>query len=951
MSITFTPGKLVELRDREWVVQPSGQRDILLLKPLGGSEEEITGIYLPLEFEEDELKEVTFPAPTAQDLGDFSKAKLLHDASRLSFRNGAGPFRSLAKLSFRPRSYQMVPLIMALKQQIVRLLIADDVGVGKTIEALLIVKEMLERRTIQRFAVVCLPHLCDQWQQEIKDKISIEAVVIRSNTQAKLDREIQGDTSVFQYHPYQIISIDYIKTDQRARTFVNECPELVIVDEAHTCARPEGASDTQQKRYSLINDIAKKENQHLILLTATPHSGKSQQFHSILGLLKPEFETLDITSTGNLSNERQNARRRLARHFVQRRRAHVEKWMHEDTPFPTREPGEYNYDLTQEYLLFYNDVLDFVRKLISGEDSKRKVHYWTALGLLRGIMSSPAAGISMLQNRREKIISNDDLQELDHNPVLDTSDGFDSDLTPKELIENTDWNWRQIEQLKNFEQRLEKLANPESDEKLLATQTIMEDWLSNGFNPVIFCRYISTANYLGEKLKKLMAKSKPARLRKVHIEIVTSEDPDELRRQRINEMADSDLRILIATDCLSEGINLHELFTAVLHYDLPWNPNRLEQREGRVDRFGQTAPTVKTWLLFSEQNPVDGVVLNVILRKVSEIKKATGINIPFPEDSQSILDTITESLLSNSDAKNHQQLELYLDEFDEAKQIKNKVSDSFNRAAERENATRSIFAQNAIKADEIEKDLADNDNAIGNPKVVEDFVCNAIELLGGQIDANSPPSSGYTLYRANLPESLKELLPKNNSESHLVSFHSPCPRNHIYLGRNHLFVEQLCQIILNNTMEREPYAAARAAVIRTSQVDSPVTIYLLRARNVIHEISNVSNEHVAEEMILMGLRGDPDDADFLSQDDCYELLYCANATSEISPERRTRILEKSLSQLPQLSENFDHLALSRAQQLVEAHERFSRHFAKDRYGVVQPVLPMDILGIYNILPA
>ena len=102
-----------------------------------------------------------FP-PSSADLGDISTARLLYDSARLAFRNGAGPFRALAKLSFRPRAYQIVPLIMALRQETVRLLVADDVGVGKTIEALLIVRELLERRTIRRFAVVCLPHLCEQ---------------------------------------------------------------------------------------------------------------------------------------------------------------------------------------------------------------------------------------------------------------------------------------------------------------------------------------------------------------------------------------------------------------------------------------------------------------------------------------------------------------------------------------------------------------------------------------------------------------------------------------------------------------------------------------------------------------------------------------------------------------------------------------------------------------------
>jgi superfamily II DNA or RNA helicase len=141
--------------------------------------------------------------------------------------------------------------------------VADDVGIGKTIEALLIVRELLERRIIRRFAVLCLPHLCDQWQEEIRAKVGIEAVVIRSNTQARLDREIHGDASVFQHFPFQVLSIDYIKSDMRRDVFVSQCPELVIVDEAHTCARPTGASPGQQQRHDLVRRIAEKNEQHL----------------------------------------------------------------------------------------------------------------------------------------------------------------------------------------------------------------------------------------------------------------------------------------------------------------------------------------------------------------------------------------------------------------------------------------------------------------------------------------------------------------------------------------------------------------------------------------------------------------------------------------------------------------------------------------------------------------
>ena len=620
MSTTWQPGKLVSLRGRDWVVLPSDTTELLLVKPLGGSDEETIGIYLPLEIPHDIPQDAHFAPPAAKDFGDIATARFLYDAARLAFRNGAGPFRALAKLSFRPRAYQIVPLVMALRQDTVRLLIADDVGIGKTVEALLVLREMMERARVKRFAVVCLPHLCDQWHQELRDKLGIEADIIRSNTQAKLDRMIQGDASVYDYYPYQIISIDYIKADSRRSVFVEQCPELVIVDEVHTCACPVGASKSQQQRYHLLRDLADKHDQHLVLLTATPHSGKPEEFRSLLGLLKPDFETLDLPSSS------QTERRTLARHFVQRKRADVEKWMGENTPFPDRDAIEWNYDLSPAYAKFFDDVLDFARKLVAPGDSgqrKKRVHYWTALGLLRGVMSSPGAGVKMLATRLDKLfeVEIDDVatekDETIRNPVGDLEFGVETDTSPTQVMEQGDWTDHQRRQLRSFSKRLEALAGCEHDQKLYAASIVIENWILSGFHPVVFCRYIETANYVGEHLHPLLK----AKIPRLDLQVVTSEKPDELRKQRIEGMAGDRPRILIATDCLSEGINLQEWFTAVLHYDLPWNPNRLEQREGRVDRFGQQAPEVKACLLYGKDNPIDGIVLDVLLRKVREIKR------------------------------------------------------------------------------------------------------------------------------------------------------------------------------------------------------------------------------------------------------------------------------------------------------------------------------------------
>jgi superfamily II DNA or RNA helicase len=941
----FKPGALVKVRNRDWVVLPSNDGKLVLLKPLGGSEEEITGIYLPLAFAEDKIESTNFPFPSAKDLGDISSARLLYNAARLAFRNGAGPFRSLAKFSFRPRSYQMVPLIMALKQEDpIRLLIADDVGVGKTIEALIILKELLERRVIKRFAVIVLPHLCNQWQAELKDKFGIEAVIIRSNTQARLDREIPDDTSVFHHYPFQVISIDYIKSDHRRQVFIQQCPELIIVDEAHSCSVAAGAKTVQQQRYQLIRDISKKSNQHMMYLTATPHSGKAQQFSSLLGLIKPEYLALD------LPNATQGQRRDLSKYYVQRRRADVEKWMNEDTPFPKRDAGEFQYDLSIKYSTFYDDILDFALGLTKSSDlheGRKRLRYWTALALLRGVMSSPAAGVEMIKNRIKKGAFEPEPEEdldTDANPVMDEDYDSAKDYTPTSIISKTDWTGAENKKLNHLAEQLETLHDIKDDLKAAQALEIITKWLKEGYNPVVFCRFIKTANYLGDILKE--------NLKKTNVQVVTSEDPDEIRKARIDGMRPSPQKVLVATDCLSEGINLQDQFTAVLHYDLPWNPNRLEQREGRIDRYGQQSETVKAYLLYGTNNPIDGVVLKVLLRKVREIRRSTGISIPFPEDSKSLMDSVLQAVISDSQAatkrRNAKQLTFDFAEIDEVRQKEIIATRAIEEAADRETASRTIFAQHAIKANEIEQDLKQADEAIGNPEAVEAFVTEALlNVLGVQLSKDRK-ANGYTLYTANLPPVLKSVLPAK--EQLKVSFFSPTAEGYMYLGRNHVFVEQLCQHLMANALSSVTQKGpARAAVIRCRDVKIKTTLLLFRVRSVIEEKQG-KNQFVAEEMLSWGYRGSPSDKDILDKDEVKTLMATALPSANITDQAKASFLDNELENISEVRKEFDDIALTRAKILIEAHERFRKVMGGKRFKVVEPVLPMDLMGIYILLP-
>src|SRR5260370_9281592 len=290
----YEVGSLVLLRGREWVVIPSDGSDVIRLRPLSGREEETIGVHRLLE--ENQLKPATFPDPDPSTAGDFIGGKLLRNAARLSLRSGAGPFRSLGRISVRPRPYQFVPLIMALRLDPVRMLIADDVGVGKTIEGGLIAGELLDRGDALRLCVLCTTHLCDQWQTELERWFHIHAAVVRTSTIARLERSIpRGGDSLYKYCKHIIVSIDFAKSDRRRHDFLAGCPDLVIVDEVHTATAPGiRSSREQQQRHELLQDIATNENRHLLLLTATPHIAVEDTFLSLLTLLSPKFGTLNL---------------------------------------------------------------------------------------------------------------------------------------------------------------------------------------------------------------------------------------------------------------------------------------------------------------------------------------------------------------------------------------------------------------------------------------------------------------------------------------------------------------------------------------------------------------------------------------------------------------------------------------------------------------------------------
>jgi len=726
-ELSAMTGKIVACRRRTWVVLPSGNPDVIRLRPLSGNENEICGVYLPLE---NDIKPAKFPLPQPESIQDLTAAQLLLDATRLNLRSGGGPFRSLGHISVRPRPYQIVPLLMALRQQVVRLLIADAVGIGKTIETALIARELLDRGEIKRLAVLCPPQLCDQWQRELKEKFHIDAVVIRSGTASKLERGLpSNDHHIFSYYPNIIVSLDYAKSDRRRASFLVHCPDLVIVDEVHTATMSNKDAAIQQ-RHQLVSEIAANPKQHLILLTATPHSGIETSFLSILGLLKPEFEQYD------LENLTEGQRVELAKHFIQRRRADVQHWQGNETPFPERDSLELSYNLSQEYKNLFEQVYDFAR------------------GLVR-----------------------------------------------------------------------------ETDPSLSYAQ----------------------------------------------------------------------------------------------------------RREGRIDRYGQQTPKVKCILLYGSDNPVDGAVLEVLLRKAVKIHKSLGITVPVPMDSHSVQEAVFKSLFER--ATDVRQLTIF-DIMEDSDSPLAQVHQSWDRAVEREKQNRTRFAQRSIKAEEVERELIESDLVLGNEADVERFVVAACKRLESPLTQKK----GY-YYLPNIPLCVQDIL---GDKPRTIIFVTPAPEAVEYIGRNHPLVERLAHYLFENALlSSNSPIASRCGVTVTDAIFKATTILLLRLRHLLESRNHQSL--LAEECLVKSFTGLPNKPQWLPQEETLSLLTTVEPKGDLSAENKRSRLENILNRLEELQPELEQIAINRAEILADSHQRV-RIMTKQGKVSVTPQLPMDILGVYCLLP-
>lgn len=920
MTAAFAPGDLVQARGREWVSLPSSFPGLLCLRPLTGSEADIQ--LLDPALEREPVVPARFDLPKLDDLATQDAGRLLAEALRLSLRRGAGPFRAASRVSFEPRAYQLVPLLMALRLATVRLMIADDVGIGKTIEAGLILRELVDRGEVDRFAILCPPHLVEQWTTELRAKFDLDSVAVTASSATRLERSLAASQTLFEVHPYTVVSLDYIKAEKRRDSFARACPQFVIVDEAHACV---GTHMGRQQRFELLKRLSEDESRHLLLLTATPHSGDEDAFDRLLGLVNPEFSSESL--------ETDASRRRLARHFVQRRRIDItgREWG-EERSFAKHLTSEKTYNFNPQHQAFHDAVLDYCLGVVEGagtDKHNRRLAFWSTLALMRCVGSSPSAALSALRTRLNDV-------EVLEDQLCDEDEAEGLDVEPASVVADD-------APLRTLVEQAERLTHT-PDPKLEAIITVLRPLLAEGAKPIVFCRFIATADHVVAGLRKAFPK--------VRVEAVTGVLPPEDRRVRVESMVDSEQRMLVATDCLSEGINLQHLFDVVVHYDLSWNPTRHQQREGRVDRFGQSAKVVRSVLLFSPDSAIDGAVLEVILRKAEAIREATGVTVPLPEERSAVAGALMNAVLLRKGRTQQLMLDFGIDLSHDSAQMAARWRD----AEEGERRSRARFAQNTIRPEEVAPEWQRWRSLLGGPDEVRRFLERAMSRLNAPLENGN----GDTMlaHLDALPQALRERLAARGLENtRRLVFEEPGPAGAEVVVRSHPISALLSDYLLESALHQGDATVpslGRIGIWPTLAVQNITTLVLLRLRFKLIVHSRPEKLLLVEEAGALAFAG-TQFTSYVSGDEAFKLLE-SPASGNLAPAARDRFLTQARERVQSaLHEDGPISAYSRerAAALLQDHGRV-RSALSQTGGVprvtVEPVLPADVVGLFVLIP-
>jgi len=857
----FTPGTVVKNRTRLWRVDGVYGK-IMVATSIDGGQTEQSQFYIPFE----QIEEGHLPTPDPEIPGNPAAHELLLRAYRLSMLHGTAPLLSLQRSRVIPTNYQLIPVIMSLDMPRVRMAIFDDVGLGKTIEAGLIVSELIARQKVSRILVICPANLREQWKEAMSYFFHMDFRIISSRHRREMERELPSGANPWEFYRFLICSFDYART-ARIRNQIAEIGwDLILVDEAHSLTKPHQKSPEQKvnKEQWILAQILREKSKHLLLLTATPHNGFTDSYASLLWLL-------DVGAVRGELFEPFIDKKVAKNYICQRRRKDIEEWFKGEgnkSPFPERDQQEITISPAEQEKKVY-DLVENYRKFIADNIVDDKfAHYiamWTALHLHKRALSSPMALRRSLKNRIKKLEEHLKKYESDEKDIAgitvetardnvldkDTGEQFDEEETNRRLERTVFWKKEHIEkELKYLEGLLEEARKikPDKDSKLrdLIKRTLLER-LKCDPKVIIFTKYKDTLEYLEKHI------SGDQRYKSVKILTLFGELTDAQRKERFLEFDVNQRAVLIATDCISEGINLQHSCCQIIHYELPWNPNRLEQRNGRVDRFGQKKPVVYIRTLVMDEK-LDTGIAGTLVKKAMEIREQYGFSPPFFGDETDIFALMREhghyipysgTTKIIGTGKKVQDITLPLpfifDEGEEGLELQ----DPFNEHILKKISDESFYGQTDLKLDDIEKRLRETYETTGSPAEIEEFVTSGLECFKCFVDKKSDKIYNIKITNSQLLSISSGNTIEKATFDPKLALEEP---DKILLDTGHGLVRSLIDLVKKECFTgKENYG--RVVCVKTKGVSEITGIYHILARFMV----NTDPPSIIEDFVPAGI--------------------------------------------------------------------------------------------------
>ncbi len=722
------PGIIINMRNRLWRVDEFDGLEVVATPITGDSNDQ--RIFLA---DVENIKEERFERINAKLPGDLSAQRLLLRAYQFDLIHGSAPFLSLHRSSVVPYNYQMVPLVLALEKPTTRMLIGDDVGLGKTIEAGLIISELIQRGKVKRVIFLTPASLKQQWKEALDYFFHINATIIDSFSRKEFEKELPAGANPWQYFQFVIASVDYAKSPDIKQQIHEQQWDLLLVDEVHLCARPHSNAHAakQQKRYELVKDLSKKIS-NVLFLTATPHNGYSDSFASILEMINPEI----VLKNGNGEITFNKAKARY--NVIQRNRKKLEAWYEKQgkkSPFPARDQKEVIIDPKPNgKLLQLLDAVerygDFILKSAKDKESRkvRNIANWVAIHFQKRAISSPYAVLKSLKNRISTIQNKVDTLSESEEETLENYvyDLFSDDerITEEMASLRLDFEALSQDEIAELKRIIEfgETLTAKDDEKLQKLKTdILPELMAKDPKVIIFTKYKDTLDYLEKHLK-----TKDFDTFTMHGEMSLN-----ARAEIFGKFDRAKKAILIATDVISEGLNLQRLASNIVHYELPWNPNRLEQRNGRIDRIGQKRETVNIRTLVVDKS-LDKEILLLLMDKKKTMESDRDYAAAFFGDEDSLKGMVNEATKRKKSKKKQTDpnaIDLFtaagLDETKKAvRQAFSSPEDDKKRKKKIEEE--SFYSSLDIELPEIDKRIEETKRIVGSQDEVLIFVKSAL---------------------------------------------------------------------------------------------------------------------------------------------------------------------------------------------------------------------------------